>query len=87
MISQVMIAVLGGLAITLVCRKDRWQKYGFVVGLLSQPWWLYVIWQAEQWGMFALSCWYTWTWATGIRNHWRPQTQSGPPATQGPCRR
>lgn len=68
---QIAIALLGGVAIYLVGRKDHLRRWGYVVGLISQPLWLYVTFAAAQWGMFALSCWYSFAWVNGIRNHWR----------------
>ena len=67
---QLMIAILGGTAIYLVGRKDKYKKYGYISGLLSQPFWLYTTFVNEQWGIFFLSLWYTYSWANGIKNYW-----------------
>lgn len=62
-ISQTAISVLGVAAIILVGNKNRW---GFVAGLLSQPFWFMTTYMHEQWGLFALSVIYTGTWMFGI---------------------
>ena len=67
---QIMIAILGGSAIYLVGRNDKYKKYGYILGLLSQPFWLYSSLTSGQWGIFALSIWYTYSWSNGIYNYW-----------------
>jgi nicotinamide riboside transporter PnuC len=62
-VSQVVIAVFGVLAILLVAKKNKW---GFVAGLLSQPFWFYTSYHHRQWGVFALNFAYTGTWLVGI---------------------
>lgn len=61
--TQVAIFVLGVGAIVLIARKNKW---GFVVGLCSQPFWFISTFRSEQWGVFALACVYTFTWIYGI---------------------
>ena len=46
-----------------------WLKWGFVIGLLSQPLWFLATLRARQWGMFACSVFYTGAWVQGIVNH------------------
>jgi len=65
-----MIAVFGCSAIYLVGRKDKYKKYGYIFGLLSQPFWLYSSFLNRQWGIFFLSIWYTFSWGNGIKNYW-----------------
>ena len=62
-IAQIGIAVLGIAAIILVAKKNKW---GFVFGLLSQPFWLITSFVNKQWGVFFLSIVYTFTWIFGI---------------------
>lgn len=62
-IAQVGIVVLGTVSILLVAKKNKW---GFVVGLLSQPFWLYTAYIHNQWGSFLVSIIYTFSWAYGI---------------------
>ncbi len=69
-IPQVLLVILGGSSIYLVGRTDRWQRCGYITGLLSQPFWFYATIKAQQWGMIVLCCWYTFAWGQGFWNHW-----------------
>lgn len=62
-IAQIGIAVFGLTAIILVAKKNKW---GFVLGLLSQPFFLLTSYLNKQWGVFFLSLVYTGTWIYGI---------------------
>jgi len=68
-ISQVVILICGGLAIWLVSCKADYKRWGFIFGLVSQPFWLYITFKNQQYGMFILSIWYTFGWAKGIYNY------------------
>lgn len=70
-IIQAAIAVLGASSIWLLGRRDaRLRRWGYVLGLASQPFWVFATWQAHQHGMFLLSLFYCWAWTAGIYNHW-----------------
>jgi nicotinamide riboside transporter PnuC len=60
---QVGIIIPGVLAIILVSRKNKW---GFVFGLLSQPFWYMTAYQNHQWGIMILNLFYTGSWAYGF---------------------
>lgn len=62
-IAQIGLAVFGVIAIILVSIKNKW---GFVFGLLSQPFWLYSSYVNKQWGIFFLSIIYAFSWFWGI---------------------
>ena len=62
-ISQVGVAIFGVTSIILVSKKNKW---GFVLGLLSQPFWFITSFINEQWGVFFLSMVYTASWIFGI---------------------
>jgi nicotinamide riboside transporter PnuC len=64
-VCQVFIVVLGLIAILLVARKNKW---GFIFGLLSQPFWLITAYINNQWGVLLLSVGYTFSWIYGIYN-------------------
>jgi len=75
-LNQVAIIVLSCPAIWLVGRREPWRRWGFILGLLGQPFWLWSTWQNEQWGIFAVSAWYTYSWMQGIWNFWiRPEAE------------
>ena len=63
---QAAILALSMAAAWMVASDGEWHRWGFVVGLASQPLWLAAIWRARQWGMFALSIVYCGAWASGI---------------------
>ncbi|MFA6135610.1 MAG: hypothetical protein WC869_16495 [Phycisphaerae bacterium] len=69
-VSQVLIAVLGSASIWLVGRKEHWRRWGYVLGLASQPAWLYTSIHNHQWGIALLSLWYAYAWGQGIWNFW-----------------
>jgi len=62
-ISQIGVAIFGVTAIILVSKKNKW---GFVLGLLSQPFWYITSFINKQWGIFFLSIVYTGSWILGI---------------------
>jgi nicotinamide riboside transporter PnuC len=62
-IAQFGMLILGVAAITLVAHKSKW---GFVVGLCSQPFFFISSYLNGQWGLFILSFFYTGSWLYGI---------------------
>jgi hypothetical protein len=67
---QIGIVLFGCSAIWLVGRKENWQRWGYVLGLCSQPFWFWTSWAHGQWGIFFLSLWYTYAWGQGFYNYW-----------------
>ena len=65
---QACLALLSLTAVTLITGR-RWQRWGHVFGLASQPFWLIATWSAGQWGMFVLALVYTFMWCRGIYNN------------------
>jgi nicotinamide riboside transporter PnuC len=61
-ISQIGIGIFGVAAIILVARKNKW---GFVLGLLSQPFWIITAYENNQWGIQILNIIYVFTWSYG----------------------
>lgn len=68
-INQFMLASLTGLALYLLSRRDKYKKWGYVVGLASQPFWFYSSIVAMQWGIILLNLWITYCWLNGIYNY------------------
>ena len=62
-ISNIGIAILGISAVILVAKKNKW---GFVLGLAAQPFWLITSYLNHQWGVFLLSLVYVVTWSFGV---------------------
>lgn len=67
--SQIGIVLFGVGAIWLVGNKNKWQKYGYLVGLISQPFWFFAVVYTGQWGMFIVNVFYLISWINGFRNH------------------
>lgn len=67
-IAQIGVSVFGIAAVILVAQKNKW---GFVFGLLSQPFWFITSYLNHQWGIFLLSMVYTASWGYGVREWFR----------------
>jgi len=71
MISQIAIALTGMIAIWLTQQsKEELKKYACLFGICGQPFWFYSAYSAEQWGIMALTFFYTYSWMLGIKNNW-----------------
>ena len=68
-IAQLAIAVLSPIAIYLLAEPGPVARWGFVVGLASQPFWIYATAKARQVGMLCISLLYLAIWIRGIANH------------------
>jgi len=62
-ISQFVIFFTGVAAIFLVARRNKW---GFVLGLIGQPFWFITTYLHGQWGLFFLNFAYAFVWGYGI---------------------
>jgi len=73
--AQLVIGLLGVVAVFLSQdpRSSR-RRWAPVLGLAAQPFWLYTTWRAHQYGIFALSFFYTFSWARGFVAHWVRRT-------------
>jgi hypothetical protein len=72
MLIQIGIAFTGVIAIWLTQqRRENWKKYACLFGMAGQPLWFYSAYTAEQWGILALTIFYTYSWWLGINNNWR----------------
>jgi hypothetical protein len=67
---QAAIFVLSPVALWLLASRSP-SRWGWIVGLVAQPFWLYATWSEAQWGMFSSALLYTLIYARGLRNHWR----------------
>ncbi|MBP9727936.1 MAG: nicotinamide mononucleotide transporter [Candidatus Moranbacteria bacterium] len=64
-IAQVGITVFGVGSVFLLARKNKW---GTVLGLLSQPFWFATAIINDQWGIMILNVVYSATWIYGVYN-------------------
>lgn len=47
----------------------KYKRLGFMVGLCSQPFWVYATYESGQWGMLLLSFWYIFNHIRGLYNY------------------
>lgn len=69
-IIQIALFILSAAAIYFVTTKNKYTKWGHVIGLAAQPLWFYTTITNEQWGLLALTVFYTLNWIKGIKNYW-----------------
>lgn len=68
---QIFIALTGVIAIYLTQQNnDTIKKYACIFGMAGQPFWFYSSYTNEQWGIFVLCVFYTYSWGLGIYNNW-----------------
>ncbi len=68
---QIVIAFTGVIAIWLTQQKnEKWKKFACLFGIIGQPFWFYSAYTNEQWGIFILCIFYTYSWLLGIKNNW-----------------
>jgi hypothetical protein len=79
LIPQLGIMVFGLSAIWLVnCRGRRWRRWGPIMGLLGQPFWVWTTIAHEQYGVTAMCAVYAAMWGRGIWNNWiKPEEKPG----------
>lgn len=56
------------MAVWCVARTDRWHRWGYIAGLMSEPAWFYFAWITQSWGILLLTVWWSWSWGVGA---WR----------------
>jgi hypothetical protein len=68
---QIALAIFGVTAIWLSQDKDeKRRKYAPVLGLCGQPFWFYTAYINQQWGIFVLCIFYTFSWYKGVKTYW-----------------
>jgi len=68
---QIGILVFGSLQIFLLSLKHHHvNKWGWIAGIIGQPFFIVAYIKARQWGLVLLWCFYTYAILQGIWNHW-----------------
>lgn len=67
---QIGIMTFGCLSIWFVTREEDWKRWGYIFGVLSQPFWIYETTTKEQWGILAMTLFYAYSWSQGVWNFW-----------------
>ncbi len=68
---QAMILMLSAItAYLLASGKGSVRRWGYVVGIVGEPFWLYASWVTGQWGVVILALWWTVQYIRGCINNW-----------------
>lgn len=68
---QIWIACLGVLAIDFSQSKNtKLHRFASILGLLGQPFWFYMAYKNEAWGVGFLCLLYTRSWFRGFKKYW-----------------
>jgi hypothetical protein len=67
-ITQIAITVFSCTSIFLFSTKSYY-RYGFIAGIVGQPFWIYSSYSTGQWGIFLVSLWFTVAHIRGLKNH------------------
>lgn len=67
---QIIILIFSPIAIRLLASKEKKMRLiGCIFGLITQPFYHYSTFVNEQWGMFIVSIWFTYSYIAGIKNN------------------
>jgi hypothetical protein len=80
-VAQVGIMFCGGGGVLLLgTRSPNVRRWGYVVALCGEPFWLYSAVHASQWGVIAMGALYTVGWIRGIYNHFGHRAVAAAPS-------
>ena len=71
-VAQIGLGLFSLLAILFVCFESKW---GFVFGLMAQPFWFMTSYLNHQWGVFSLTIVYTGIWIFGCIRWFRKKRE------------
>ena len=66
---QIPLFVFEACGMWMIARKEDWKKWGYVVGLCGEPFWIYTSLENKQYGILALAIFYLYVWCMGIYNY------------------
>jgi len=67
---QILTILFGVGAIWIVGQKKSWNRWGYVVGLISQFFWTVLFIHFNQYFMLIAVVCYTYAWFSGLKNNW-----------------
>ena len=70
LISQIAIVVLGISSIWFLGRLEPWRRWGFILGLCSEPFWLWIAVRTEQWSIAIITPFFAYAFGQGVYNYW-----------------
>lgn len=56
-------------AIGLISTKTRFAKWGYLIGFVGQPFWIYDSMKRNQWGIFLVALWFAGCYGYGVYAH------------------
>lgn len=68
-ICQWVVMIMGAVTIWFLAQKKPWMRWGYVIGLLSEPFWMITTYYSKQYGIMVLTLIYGFCYALGIRNY------------------
>ena len=75
--AQYGVLFFGPAAIWVVGWKGKRRRWGYILGLASQPFWFITLYHNEQWPIFIVAFIYTYSWCSVIWNHWLRDIKKG----------
>ena len=66
---QFFILTLGTLTIFLLAQKNKFMRYGYIIGAIQEIFWFITTYQNKQWGIFVLCFIYSGCYLLGIYNY------------------
>ncbi len=69
-IANLGICILGPIAVWFLMHKQKWMRWGYIIGLCSEPFWLLTALIHKQWGIVILAFIYSYCYTKGIWNYW-----------------
>lgn len=69
-IANILIVIMGMATIWFLYHKQKWMRWGYIVGLLSEPFWFLTAYINGQYGIMLLAIMYSYCYAMGIYNYW-----------------
>ena len=67
---QMAIVIFSCSGYWFVSRPEPWRRWGFVLGLVGQPFWVWMALESGLWSVLAVSAWITYTHLQGIYFYW-----------------
>lgn len=80
-LAQLGILLLGPSSAWCLNQRGTAHRWGYLLALLSQPFWFWMAFQHGQWVLILLGLWYTYCWTRGVWHHWiRQDSPASPPS-------
>lgn len=68
--AQIIASILVGISTWLLGRLEKWKRWGYIAGLIAQPFFVYPLVLNEVWGLLVLTGVCTYSYGQGVYNYW-----------------